>query len=307
MITYNQEAYIAQAIESVLMQQTNFPVELVIGEDCSTDGTRSIVREFRERYPRQIHLLLPEHNLGAINNFLATMNNCHGKYIALCEGDDYWTDPLKLQKQVNFLDNNPDFVICFHNVMAFYQDNSKESYLFSKPNQKKVSDIRDLLISNFIQTVSVLFKNGLIIEFPEWYNKISIGDWPLHIINARYGKIGYLDDVMAHYRIHNEGMWNTMDRFSLYNSIIEMFHYLDSYLDYNYSPIIKSTISGYYLDIAALFADRSDYMSAKSYFINSFHEFLNNFWRSRYIFILLYYLYLPKFYRLTKVIVSNKK
>ena len=92
MITYNHERFIAQAIESVLMQETDFRVELVIGEDCSTDGTRAIVREFGERFPERIRLLLPEHNLGMMPNFVATLSACRGQYVALLEGDDYWTD-----------------------------------------------------------------------------------------------------------------------------------------------------------------------------------------------------------------------
>ena len=105
MITYNHERFIAQAIESVLMQQTDFAVELVIGEDCSTDGTRAIVRDYGERYPERIRLLLPEHNLGMMPNFVATLKACRGQYVASVEGDDYWTDPHKLQKQVDFLES----------------------------------------------------------------------------------------------------------------------------------------------------------------------------------------------------------
>ena len=98
MITYNHERFIAQAIESVLMQQTDFAVELVIGEDCSTDKTRAIVCAYGERYPERIRLLLPERNQGMIPNFVATMNACQGQYIALLEGDDYWTDRIQAAK-----------------------------------------------------------------------------------------------------------------------------------------------------------------------------------------------------------------
>ena len=130
MITYNHERFIAQAIESVLMQQTDFAVELVIGEDCSTDGTREIVRAYGERYPERVHPLLHEHNLGlkGHNNFVATLKACRGQYIALLEGDDYWTDPHKLQKQVDFLDGHPEYVGCFHNAMEVFDDGIRESY-----------------------------------------------------------------------------------------------------------------------------------------------------------------------------------
>ena len=127
MITYNHERFIAQAIEGVLMQQTDFAVELVIGEDCSTDGTRAIVRRYGERYPERIRLLLQERNLGARANALATLNACRGQYIALCEGDDYWTDPTKLQKQVDFLESHPECSLCFHRVLVVYEDGSARS------------------------------------------------------------------------------------------------------------------------------------------------------------------------------------
>jgi len=111
MITYNHESYIAQAIEGIMMQQTDFPIELVIGEDCSTDRTREICLEYQDKYPEIIRLLLPEKNIGIYKNSKSTFIECKGKYIAICEGDDYWTDPLKLQKQVYFLETRPDFAL----------------------------------------------------------------------------------------------------------------------------------------------------------------------------------------------------
>ena len=110
MITYNHENFIREAIEGVLMQKTDFPIELIIGEDCSTDGTRKIVMEYASKYPDIIRPLLPDSNLGMMKNFIETMQAATGKYIALCEGDDYWTDPYKLQKQVDILNKLPDII-----------------------------------------------------------------------------------------------------------------------------------------------------------------------------------------------------
>lgn len=114
MITYNHEKYISQAIEGVLIQQTNFAFELIIGEDCSTDNTRKICLEYKEKYPNIIRLLLPDVNLGMSKNFIETIQAATGKYIAFCEGDDYWTDSEKLQKQVSFLDANQKYSFCCH-------------------------------------------------------------------------------------------------------------------------------------------------------------------------------------------------
>ncbi|MDF1549683.1 MAG: glycosyltransferase, partial [Bacteroidales bacterium] len=116
MITYNHEKYIGQAIEGVLMQKTNFDIELLIGEDFSNDNTRNICMGYKNKYPDKIKLLLREKNIGMMRNFIQTLNTCKGKYIALCDGDDYWTDPLKLQKQVDFLEANPEYALCYHRV-----------------------------------------------------------------------------------------------------------------------------------------------------------------------------------------------
>lgn len=106
MITYNHEKYIKDAIEGILMQKTSFPIELIIGEDCSTENTRKIVEDYAEKYPNLIFAQYSEKNLDMMNNFFNVLQAVRSKYIALCEGDDYWTDPLKLQKQVDFLANN---------------------------------------------------------------------------------------------------------------------------------------------------------------------------------------------------------
>ncbi len=113
-ITYNHEPFIAKTIEGVLMQQVNFPIEFIIAEDCSTDGTRRICQEYAERYPELIHLITSENNVGAVANERRAMLAAKGKYIAFCEGDDYWTDPLKLQKQVDFLEAHPEYSVTFH-------------------------------------------------------------------------------------------------------------------------------------------------------------------------------------------------
>ncbi|MEG1645564.1 MAG: glycosyltransferase [Alistipes sp.] len=125
MITYNHAAYIGQAIEGILHQQSAFPFEILIGEDCSTDQTRSICQHYQALHPDKIRLLLPEKNLGMITNFYTTLQAATGEYIAFCEGDDYWIDPLKLQKQVDFLDAHPDFGCVYTDFDMRYQQSGK--------------------------------------------------------------------------------------------------------------------------------------------------------------------------------------
>src|SRR5438094_537303 len=118
MITYNHEKFVAEAIESVLKQKTTFPIELVIGDDKSTDSTPAIIKGYAEKYPGILKVRYNKENAGVVLNTVKTIEECSGKYIAMLEGDDYWTDPLKLQKQVDFLEKNPDFACSFHNVMV---------------------------------------------------------------------------------------------------------------------------------------------------------------------------------------------
>jgi glycosyltransferase involved in cell wall biosynthesis len=205
-ITYNHEKFISQAIDGFLMQKTDFPVEIIIGEDCSTDNTRAICRDYKEKYPDRITLLLPEKNHGMNQNFIKTVQACTGKYIALCEGDDYWTDPLKLQKQVDFLEVNEDFAICFHPVKVKNEVENTIVDDFITPEMQEVTDIYDLAKGNYMHTPSVVFRKNQ--KVFDTFNsvKFEIGDYPLHILNAQYGKIERLKDTMAVYRRHLGGV-----------------------------------------------------------------------------------------------------
>jgi glycosyltransferase involved in cell wall biosynthesis len=115
-ITFNHERFIAQALESVLGQRTNFPLEILVADDHSTDSTPAIVADFHRRHSEKIVPILRDRNIGAVPNFTETVGACRGEYVALLEGDDYWLDSSKLQRQVDFLEAHPDFAICCHRV-----------------------------------------------------------------------------------------------------------------------------------------------------------------------------------------------
>ncbi|MEH2228728.1 MAG: glycosyltransferase [Nostoc sp.] len=244
MITYNHEKFIAKAIESVLMQQVNFEYELVIGEDCSTDTTRQIAIDYQKRYPDNIRLLLPNNNLGMNQNLANTFYACKGQYIAILEADDYWISPYKLQRQVDFLDEHPEYAICFHNAIIFWEDNRQPPGLF-RHKQKETSSIEDLLIENFIPTASVMYRNGLIKNFPQWFYELSMGDWVIHILNAQYGNIGYINEVMSAYRLHTQGVWTSKSDEQRLPAIIQMFSNIKEYLDIKYQATIDKSINYY--------------------------------------------------------------
>jgi len=201
MLTYNQENYIAQAMDSILMQETNFNYQLVIGEDYSTDGTRKICEEYANKYPQKVKLLPSlNKNVGLINNYLRTIKACDGKYIAICDGDDYWIDKDKLQKQVDFLEKNPDFYIVATNLKRLYSNGKMQE--FKNNNYKPYYNFEDLIFDNLIASVTVLFKNiQKNDKLPNWINKFPYGDWPTYLWTIKNeGKIHFLDDITAVYR-----------------------------------------------------------------------------------------------------------
>lgn len=250
MTTYNHGRFIAQAIDSILIQKVNFDYEVVIGEDCSTDPTREIVIDFQKKYPDKIRLLLNERNLGGRKNLIQTFKACKGEYIAMVEGDDYWTSPHKLQKQVNFLDSHLECSMCFHSVKVLYEDGSRESWIFSPPEKKEIYTLEDLLEKNLMATCSTMFRNGLFGELPSWFYILPMGDWPLNILNAEHGKIGYINEVMGVYRIHSGGFWSARGVIEKLQKEIEAYRFINTHFNFVYNKFIRSRVSLRYLWIA---------------------------------------------------------
>jgi len=244
-ITYNHERFIEQAINSVLMQRTNFDYEIVIGEDCSTDNTGLICKKYAELYPDKIRLLQNDKNLGMIENFKRTLYACKGEYVALLEGDDYWTDELKLQKQVDFLESNRDYAVVFHNAEILiektgekyigYSDEATKPFMIKTPNP--TTTLQEIAAGNYIYTATSLFRNNLYNKLPTWFSsELPAADWPLHVINAHYGKIFFMDEVMAVYRIHNLGVWSSMNHIEMLEKAAKLFEIVYEHLK------IKSTL-----------------------------------------------------------------
>jgi glycosyltransferase involved in cell wall biosynthesis len=202
MVTFNQQKYINEAIDSVLMQNVNFDYEIVIGEDCSTDRTRQIVLEYKTKYPSKIKLILQNKNLGLIRNFISTLNACNGKYTAILEGDDYWTDPNKLQKQVNYLENNSDYGLV-HTAIKIYNQN-KDKMVAGKFGNSENTFI-DLLLKNEIYPLSVLFRTDLSRNYLGNYYSQSLTwktlDYPLWLFIANKSKIKFFAETTAVYRL----------------------------------------------------------------------------------------------------------
>ncbi|WP_010663466.1 glycosyltransferase family 2 protein [Marinilabilia salmonicolor] len=211
MITYNHESYIAKAIEGVLMQKTNFLFQLVIGDDNSTDNTASIIRNFKLRYPKIIKAAHNNPNLGMIPNMIKTLEKCTGKYIAMCEGDDYWTDPNKLQKQVDFLESHPEYSGTAHQSLVKHENSDKAPSLFRNHN-KIVIKLKDLFGDRLFHTASLMFR-AEILKNNTLPTNITAGDRALFMLVAIFGKIHYSNEAMCCYRKNNTGIstWVTTE------------------------------------------------------------------------------------------------
>ncbi len=213
MITYNHEKFIAEAIEGVLMQETSFEYELIIANDNSPDNTYVVVKKYIDSHPKgyRIKYFKHEKNIGMMPNALFVLDKCKGTYIANCEGDDYWTDTYKLQKQVDFLEANPDFSICSTNAYMIYEQNSFQidfnNVIFDKSVKSHEIYGNQFLKGNCITTLTTVYRNNIKL-YPEWLHKVPIGDWCLHILNSQYGRIWFMEDITAVYRTHSGGVFS---------------------------------------------------------------------------------------------------
>ena len=243
-ITYNHEKFIASAIESVLMQKTTFDFEIVLGEDYSTDRTREICIEYKKKFGDKIKLLLNDKNLGVIPNFVKTLSACTGKYVALCEGDDYWTDPFKLQKQIDFLESNSAYSLCFHDAVVLWDDKSHQPEYFCTNDQKATATIYDVINKWFVPTASMVFRAELIKPLPEWFQDIYNGDYALDMLLANKGPIGYLKDVMSVYRKSDSSLSRNIGKNYQFvgNQKIKLLNYFNSYTDFKYNYAIETQI-----------------------------------------------------------------
>lgn len=250
--TYNHAKFIRQTLDSVLCQQTDFDFEIIVGDDLSKDNTREILAEYQARYPDKIRLLLHPKNLGnnGMYNALATFQEARGEYIAQMDGDDYWVNPHKLQKQADMLDQHPAYSASFTNALKVFEDEQYESYLLVK-EKKPAFTIDDLIGEEeifFMATSSIMFRKNAIPEYPAWFYKSQSGDIPRNVLLAKAGPIGYVDETMSVYRKNRAGASyadNEKDKAFLTNRIL-LYSNINRELDYKYDKLLRKNIARYY-------------------------------------------------------------
>ena len=228
-ITYNHENYIKYTLDGFILQKTLFNFEIIVADDCSTDNNQEIIKEYEEKYPNYIRGIYRGENFGAIKNYYDAINRCTGKYIALCEGDDYWTDPYKLQKQVDFMEANPDYSLICSN---YYKKRDSKQISVTIPSK---IDYTNLLVgSNKIPTLSTLFRNNHYKSYNNDINPLDKNwkacDYPLWLYLSTKGRIKVLDDFTGVYRVLQSSASHFQDIDKQYQffenmiSIREFFH-----------------------------------------------------------------------------------
>jgi len=244
-VTYNHAKYIRETLEGFMMQQATFPFEVLVHDDASTDGTADIVKEFEEKYPdviKPVYQEINQHSKGVGISASFNFPRASGEYIAMCEGDDRWTNPMKLQRQVEFLEANPDYAICFHNAVVEFDDPEKKGCLYSDfpwngiDRKRDVYTISDLIASPLCPTASVVFRRPPDMELPAWFPKVPSGDMALSMLICGDKKIKYFDENWAVYRKHASGVtvnhkgdYIHAGRIYMYLRILE--HYMGKHID----------------------------------------------------------------------------
>jgi len=227
--SYNHEKYIKKCLDSVLMQK-GVSLELIIGDDCSTDRTLKILEEYQKQHPQIITLYPSTKNMGVTKNLKRCLKAVTGDYVAICEGDDYWTDPYKLLKQANFLNKRKDCVMCFNSIMMYYEDNTANNYVLQEKLTKETYTTRELILDNFIGNFSCcMYRADIVKKLPDDLYDIFIVDWMFNIVCSEYGKIGFLNENMSVYRIHDNGLWSGKCRPTQFK---ELYGYIDTYNEF---------------------------------------------------------------------------
>lgn len=238
-LTYDHEKYIRQALESALLQKTAWEYEVVVAEDCSRDRTAQLVREVSEINPGRIRILMRERNLGLVRNFCDAYAACRGEYVAILEGDDFWQDSEKLQRMVEVLDEDPRLSFAFHDVRLSFDD-GRELNECCPSTLKSRFAIEDFIAHNPVPNCSALvFRHGLINEFPTWFSRQSYYDWPLHVLHLERGPAAYLREALSTYRVHKGGAWHGASSAYRVEKLAEIFRALNEHLDFRYNSVFE--------------------------------------------------------------------
>ncbi len=272
--SYNVGAWLKQTVDSVLAQRTSFAVEVVISDDASRDDSVAIARSYKEAYPHLVHLLLREKNVGMQRNYYGAFEQARGKYIAWLDGDDYWTDPLKLELQVQALEADPGISMCGHYVRWVSRGPTgkveRERYPRLPPGRYGLETI---LRSNFLPSPSVVFRNGLQRDLPEFYFDLApIGDWPVHIMAAHKGDILLLDRIMADYTLNaTSNYWSEGAQF-WYQNDIRFYDAFEGILSPELKRLVRAEKGRRYESLSYSLRQKGEYTASRRAAVGAFRS-----------------------------------
>jgi glycosyltransferase involved in cell wall biosynthesis len=248
--TYNQEPFLAAALEGALRQQTSFPFDLLVADDGSTDGTRGIIAAYQSAHPDRIRTFLPPHNLGGMGNvlFARALDECRSEYIAFCEGDDYWTDDGKLQLAVTLLEASPQFVGVFHAVDVVAGAEASPLRVMRPPRRQAAYTFDDLVPTNFIPFSSVVYRRRAVTL--DAVMDVLCSDWAFHLLQLQYGPIAYLDRVMGAYRQHSGGTWTRMAESARIAEEIAFTSRIAEIFDFHDAKLLRRAMAAHWADLA---------------------------------------------------------
>lgn len=239
-ITYGHEHFIEQTINSILDQECDFSFEVVVSNDCSPDQTNEVIEKILKNHPKgsQIRYFNHQQNIGMMPNFIFAIKECKAKYVAICDGDDYWIDALKLQKQVDFLENHLDYNFSMGKVYKYYEDTKKKVFSDSvNPALKDTYVLKDYMKEMFSQTSSFLMRNNF--ELPNWFYKVHAGDQSIVIVATGDKKIKYHNDFFSVYRINSESVSFTTNPKTANEKSLFFLNIINEHTHFKFDSIIK--------------------------------------------------------------------
>ncbi len=246
-ITYNHEQFIENALDSFLTQETNFPFEIVIDDDCSTDENANIIQSYIDKYPNIINANLRSTNVGIAINFSGNLKRSRGKYLALCEGDDYWTDEHKLQIQYDILEGNEEIDMCFHKAIRLDMRNQEKLNMGTYLSHNGIIPIEDILLKSKgqIPTASIILRKNAVNDFMSFYAsrlQYIASDIFVQFFGSKRGGAYYINQTMSVYRHYTQGSWSSMQQNDDYkkkivnsNSRIKAYEELDTFEDNHFT------------------------------------------------------------------------
>jgi len=235
LVTYNHAKFVAQALDSILMQRTDFDFEIVVADDCSTDSTLSIIKEY-EKQSSRLRALPAETNVGISRNYQRGFAACRGKYIAVLEGDDYWISPRKLQAMSAFLDRNPNCSLCFHRIIRYDQHPENVAVHPAHWTVEQILTANELASGNFVGGLSTCVYRREVIEAlkPQLW-ELDIREWFFNIVVAEHGPIGYVPQILSVYRAHPEGIWSLKSLSATLPELLRLIDCYDEFLDFKFT------------------------------------------------------------------------